>query len=292
MTGRKLGRGVVVGTAVLTVLLLGALIIGIVGGAIPVELPTRVIGPPVCEGLNSEGRQFKAKTRGVALMAITESNEGRGVVYRRSANTDSDLDVAGRLLPAGCQVGFVGFCIGEPLQDMSSGDAPLDQQWFILPDGEGYVHGGVVQELPPGVIGKNPENCKGGREEPREMQALGALPTQLTGKLVVQLRAKDAATVASAIYAVDAGGRAEWRPLAIDTNGSDGFALSLDTAGLARQAAATLLFVACWAGNVPGRATAQATVAVGQGGSPSKVPAPPDLQLGSSVACKQVAGGT
>lgn len=292
MTGRKLSVGVVVGMAVLAVLLIVALILGIVGGAIPVELPTRVIGPPVCEGLNSEGRRFKAKTRDVELMAITESNEGRGVVYRRSANTNSDLDVAGRLLPAGCQVGFVGFCIGEPLQDMSSGNAPLDQQWFILPDDHGYVHGGVVQELPPGTIGKEPGKCNGGREEPREIQALGALPARLSGKMVVQLRAKDAATVASAIYTVNESGRAEWHPLAIDTDGSDGFSLSLDTAGFTQQADATLLFVACWAGNVPGRATVQATVEAGQGGSPSKVPVPTDLGLGSSVACKQVAGGS
>jgi hypothetical protein len=151
-----------IGLVLLVVALLGLLITGLLTDALPVNLPTRVVGPPICEGLDTHGRQFTADTRGVRFTAITESNEGRGVVYRRVANTNSDFDVNGRLLPANCQVGFVGFCIGEALPDLSSSKAPKDQQWFILPDNRGYVHGGVVQELPPGTIGQEPQKCEDG----------------------------------------------------------------------------------------------------------------------------------
>lgn len=137
--------GVIAGVVVVAILAT-LVVLGFASGAIRAEIPTRVVGPPVCEGLDSTGRQFEADTRHVNFTAITEANSGKGVVYRKAANTNSDFDVVGRLLPANCQVGFIGFCIGEPLPDLSNPSAPLDQQWFILPKDRGYVHGGVVQE--------------------------------------------------------------------------------------------------------------------------------------------------
>jgi len=288
--GRLVGEGVLL--LLLFLLLVSAGILGLAGGALRTEIPTRVVGPPFCEGLDSEGRQFTAETEDVSFTAVTESNEGKGVVYRGVANTNSDFDVRGRLLPANCQVGFVGFCIGEALPDLSSSKAPLDQQWFVLPKNQGYVHGGVVQELPPGTIGKEPQKCDGGRDEPTDLAYVGAPPTRLKGRTRVELQAENAATVAAAIYANGANGNSAWHPLAIDLDSSDGFILTLDTRGIAPQEGATLLFVACWAGNVPGRATTKTTVRVGSADANQQAPAPPDPREGSSVACKQIAGGS
>jgi hypothetical protein len=284
-------KGVAAG-AVFVVLLVGAITVGFVSKAIPLELPTRVVGPPVCEGLDSAGLQFKAKTRGVRFTAITEANEGRGIVYRRMANTNSDLDVVGRLLPANCQVGFVGFCIGEALPELTSPNAPQDQQWFILPDNRGYVHGGVVQELPPGTIEQEPSTCDGGRPEPRELRSVGALPAELTAKTSIELSAPGAVTVAAAVYAADVDGVIEWRPLAMDIKASDKFLLVLNPANLAPQAGATLLLTVCWAGNVPGRAQIKSTISIGTGNPAAPQASTPDPRQGASVACKQVAGGS
>lgn len=284
-------KGIVAGI-VFFLLLAAVIAVGLVSKAISLELPTRVVGPPVCEGLDSAGRQFTAKTRGVTFTAITEANEGRGIVYRRAANTNSDLDVVGRLLPANCQVGFVGFCIGEALPELTSPNAPWDQQWFILPDNRGYVHGGVVQELPPGTIDQQPATCKDGRPEPRELQSIGALPVELTGPTSIKLTASGAVTVAAALYAADASGSREWRPLAMDVKASDGFALVLNPAQIVPQAGATLLLTVCWAGNVPGRAEIHSPMTVGTGHTPPPNAEQPDLHQGASVACKQAAGGS
>jgi hypothetical protein len=275
-------------------LLSGLLVFGFVKDAISFEIPTRVVGPPLCEGLDSKGRQFEADTRDVNFTAITESNAGKGVVYRKAANTDSDFDVLGRLLPPNCQVGFEGFCIGEAREDLSgSKNTPLDQQWFILPNNRGYVHGGVVQELPPGTIGQEPQECNGGHDQPTNLVYIGGPPTRLKGPTRVELQAENAATVAAAIYANDVDGSSAWHPLAIDIDSSDGFILTLDPSGIAPQEGATLLLVACWAGNVPGRATTATAVRVGGSvGGRQRTPAPPNLIQGSSVACKQVAGGS
>lgn len=281
-----------IGAVALVVLLLGVLVFGIVRGAIPLELPTRVIGPPICEGLDSKGRQFKADTRNVSLTGIIESSEGRGVVYRRVANTDSDFDVVGRLLPANCQVGFVGFCIGEALPDLTSTVAPLDQQWFMLPDHRGYVHGGVVQEMPPGTIGQEPQTCTGGREEPTAISLVDAPPTRLDKKADLRVQAPNAATVAAAISTVGTDGKIAWHPLGIDMKASDGFTLSVTTTGLAPQEDAVLLLVVCWAGNVPGRAMTHLVVDLDTGGLSRPTSPSPDFRRGASVACKQTAGGS
>src|SRR5690606_29494286 len=118
----------------------------------------RVVGAPVCQGVNGSGVAFTLETEDVAFAGITIANDGRGVVYRSHANTRSEYNVAGRLLPDNCQAGFDGFCIGEAGKDYTGGGS-LDQIWFILAeDGDEdqvhYVHGGVVQELAPGTIGR------------------------------------------------------------------------------------------------------------------------------------------
>ena len=282
-----------VGLVILLVLLfIVFIVVGLKTGAIPDELPTRIVGAPVCEGLNTNGRQFTADTRGVRFTGITESNSGRGVAYRRTANTNSDFDVAGRLLPGNCQVGFDGFCIGEALRDFTdlSPAAPLDQQWFILPHNRGYIHGGVVQELAPGTIGKEPQNCEGGLDEPTQIATADPLSGPLSNGVVIKVIAENAATVAAAIYAVDSSGKSKWSPADMDVNASDGFELTLDLGDSTVQSDATLLLTVCWAGNVPGRAISQMSVDIG---APSalKPESTPDMRQGASVACKYLGGG-
>jgi len=278
---------------VLSFTVLVLLVLGLMTGALPIEIPTRIVGAPVCEALNTNGRQFTAKTHGVSFTAITESNSGRGVVYRRVANTNSDYDVMGRFLPGNCQVGFVGFCIGEALPDLTdlSKDAPLDQQWFILPDNRGYIHGGVVQELAPGTIGKEPGHCEGGRDEPKQIALADPLPAPLVSGTMIKIMADDAATVAAAVYSVDANGKSDWRRAGVDVKASDGFGLSLDLAASVPQSGATLLLTVCWAGAVPGRAESQMTVDIGAPSDLKPDSATPDTRQGASVACKRVIGG-
>ena len=71
--------GRVLQLAVLTVLVgltAVALHLGVNKGLTPLELPTRVVGPPRCEGLPSHGRDMQAQVRGAQFTAITEANDG------------------------------------------------------------------------------------------------------------------------------------------------------------------------------------------------------------------------
>jgi hypothetical protein len=286
-------------TAVVVLIVLAAAVLyGVGSGLIELELPTRTVGPPLCEGLTSTGRDFKAHTGGQPYTAVTEANDGRGVVYRRAANTNSDFDVKGRLLPTNCQVGFSGFCIGEALQDLSLPSGPLDQTWFKLPGGRGYVHGGVVQELPPGTIGRAPIECPGGRDEPRIINATD-LPKRAVGVVTLRFDAPAAVTVGAAAYAA-IGSSPQWVQLGLDTTAVDGFGIVWHSEFLNRpQSGVTVVYSVCWAGNVPGRAhgTARVDVDAPPGGraapAPSAAPAPPrDLRQGYATACKSVSGGS
>ena len=182
MNDRRVKAGPVAAVLVIIclVLLIGSVISVAAGWAPRPTLQFREIGAPVCQGVNAEGVVFTSKTRGNKYAAITVSNGGRGIVYRRRANTGSDRDVAGRLVPDNCQIGFEGFCIGEPIADATGGHIS-DQQWFILPDRLGYVSGAVVQELPPGTIDREPQTCEGGRDEPADLLIVAEpkhLPTE------------------------------------------------------------------------------------------------------------------
>jgi hypothetical protein len=267
------------------------IIIGLMNGLLPFEIKTRIVGAPVCQGIDQTGLQFTAETENVRFAAITESNEGRGVVYRRRANTSSDYDVAGRLLPGNCQVAFVGFCIGESGKDLTGGDM-FDQQWFILPDQRGYIHGGVVQELAPGTIGQKPGKCPGGAQEPRTI-ALTRRPTIASdGTLELRFRAPHAITIGVAGKLRTGQGEATWQQLGVDADGSDGF-IVLWKPSQKRAASTPLVYSVCWAGNVPGRASGQMLVDPA-GGTSSDSPKlkPNDLRDALSVACRQTAGGS
>jgi len=271
---------------IVSLLVLVLTIVIVSTGLTPIRIETRVVGAPVCQAASTKGLEFNAKIRGNKYTAITESNAGKGVVYRRQANTTSDYDVAGRLLPGNCQVGFTGFCIGQAVNDFSGGDAQ-DQQWFILPDDKGYVAGGVVQEIPPGTIGQTPSSCDGGSPEPTTI-TLDPKPVRRGNRLHIHFNAPNAITVGAAIQINGLQGK-EWQQIDLDTKGSDGFELVLSpNTDLSNQV--TIFYAACWAGNVPGRATGSSSI------SGTRVTTAPlseeEQRQAASIACYQEAGGT
>lgn len=275
------------------------------GGSVHLNVDTRTVGAPVCEGVDARGRQFVAETVGTRYTGITEQNEstaGRGVVYRRQANTQSDRDIAGRLLPSSCLFGFVDFCIGEPLGELSdeSDTAPLDQRWFVidLPEGNGYVHGGVVQELPPGTIDQIATPCSPKTRVPGTARLLTEIPAPASAAVTLHVAAADAVTVGAALFAVVNDPRGEWVHIGMDmtASGTHQFKIPWEPTAYAPQEGAILLLSVCWAGNVPATSTAEdmqaqahvVDIVAETAAGPSSTP---ELKEGAAVACRATIGG-
>jgi hypothetical protein len=250
----------------------------------------------VCQGAAGAGVQFDADLKNVAFTGLTYDNNGRGVVYRRQANTNSDYDVVGRLLPGTCQVGFKGFCIGEAIPDQVGGKF-LDQQWFILPDDRGYVAGAVIQSLPPGTIGQTPANCNGGRTEPTTVQLTSRLNPLSTGIETFTFDAPNAVTVGVAALLPTKDGKEEWAQIGADASAADGFKVDWTppagiSPGAGRQSI-PVLYTVCWAGNTPGRANG--LVGIQENGQtitePSLGLTNDQVLRGAARACFDKAGG-
>jgi hypothetical protein len=282
--------GVLAVLVIICLLLLIAGVISLAAGWVPrPTLQFREIGAPVCQGVDAEGVVFTSKIRDAKYAAITVSNGGRGIVYRHQANTSSDRNVAGRLVPDTCQVGFEGFCIGEPIPDATGGHI-ADQQWFILPNGRGYVSGAVVQELPPGTIDKEPQTCEGGRDEPTSILIV-AQPKRMPTEQPVTLKftAPGAAAVGVA-YLNRRQQDSEWKSIGVaeESNGQFHVPWKADPT----LDSAVVIYTVCWAGNVPGRARGQFQLStLGQAANQADA-SPDELAKGASVACHDEAGGS
>lgn len=254
---------------------------------------TRLAGSALCEAVNSNGSQFVADVTDVEFAAVTESNHGRGVVIRSRPEFTSDYDILGRLLPASCLVGFDGFCIGAPVTDLSAPDGPLDQLWFSLPDDEGFVAGGVVQEFAPGAIGRRPSTDCRGRPEPRRITA-APMGKNLSGPVTLSFSAPHAITVGVAAYYADANGQSGWNQVGLDTTVADGFAVRWNTFSVPPQRDVRIVYAVCWSGYVSGRAIDSLSVNVVRAGAPVAGPAAKhqtDLKRGASIACSVPGGG-
>jgi hypothetical protein len=252
---------------------------------------THIAGSPICEVVDSDGsRSVTDTTDGYA--AVTELNQGRGVVIRRKPAASSDYDIVGRLLPASCLTGFDGFCIGTPVTDLSAPTGPRDQLWFELPDDEGFVAGGVVQELAPGAIGRTPaSDCPQGLE-PKHIR-ISPVAKTLAGTVQLRFNAPSAITVGAAAYYTDSGGLPDWHQIAFDPDQSNGFTARWNTFSVPPQRKIEVVYAACWAGNVPSRAIGSFSVNIARPRSrPAEPPAgTPNRKLGASIACAVPEGG-
>lgn len=142
---------------------LAALVIGAVGAfAIDDPYPSRA----AASGQAGAAPPCPAQ---VAKPAFTAVTYGAGARVRAGAARDTAPLVT---IPAGCTVGFAGYCVGEKIHD-STGGTP-DVRWFELPGG-GVVASGIVHGNPP--AGLAPSHCSDDRPGPAAVRlAVGADP--------------------------------------------------------------------------------------------------------------------
>jgi hypothetical protein len=94
----------------------------------------------------------------LAKPAFTAVTYGAGARVHTGAARDAPSPTT---IPAGCTVGFVGYCLGEKIHDTTGGSP--DVRWFELPGGD-VVTSGIVHGNPP--AGLAPSHCPDDRPGP------------------------------------------------------------------------------------------------------------------------------
>lgn len=154
-----------------------------------------------------------------------------------------------RTIPAGCDVGFTGFCLGDTVFDMTGGTD--DTRWFTL-SGGGVVASAVVHGNPPAAL--TPSACPDDIPAPDEI-ALAADPQPPAGGVRLRATGRHLRIVGYAARYTDASGDLGWHQLGFVGSRSPAFEATWQPGRLPnpprRGAPVTIAAVACLGGDGP-----------------------------------------
>ncbi|WP_328822174.1 helix-turn-helix domain-containing protein [Micromonospora rubida] len=193
--GRRHARRVLVAATVVSVT--AATAVGVLTDRGPAV--SRGTGAATCPSVGPEAR-------------FTGTTYGIGARVRTGAHLDAPVL---SMVPAGCSVGFTGFCLGDAVLDATSGTP--DVRWFTVAGG-GVMASGIVHGNPAGEAA--PVDCPGGRTPPTEI-TLAAEPTPEAGtaergRLRLRAAGRRVDVVGfAAYYADDSRGLPRWHQLAL-----------------------------------------------------------------------------
>lgn len=132
-----------------------------------------LIGTVGAFAVEEQGRSgCPAKLSHAAFTALTY---GTGARVHDGAARDAPITAT---IPAGCTVGFVGYCLGEKIHD-DTGGSP-DIRWFKLPDGDVITSGIVHGNPPPGLA---PVGCTDSQPGPSAIALNVAVDRSVPGTL-------------------------------------------------------------------------------------------------------------
>ena len=190
---------------------------------------------PGCPALRTSG----------ASIAFTGKTYGIGANVRTGASLQSPVRLR---VPAGCEIGFSGYCIGDVVKDETAGTP--DMRWFIIPNGGGEVASAIVHGDPPSSLG--PQPCPDAVPGPASISL--AVSPNGTGGDMVELTASGSRLWIvgfAAYYASQGSGTEAWHQLGFgDTQDQGTFAsspLRLDGA----TSPVPVVAVACLGGQGP-----------------------------------------
>jgi len=219
-----------------------------------------------------------------APVAFTGTTYGIGANVRAGASLQSA--VAFRI-PAGCSVGFSGYCLGDIVVDETAGTP--DMRWFIIP-GVGEVASAIVHGDPPTTL--TPQPCQDDVPAPAAI-SLAVAPSG-TGGGVAELTASGSRLwiVGFAAYYAKVGSDmpSRWHQFGFGDAQTGGVfssaPLRLAEAAGAPDTPVPVVAVACLGGDGP-----SGTAAVGavRPAAPETLLAPPSLSADSLAAAEQAA---
>jgi hypothetical protein len=186
-----------------------------------------------------------AQTQNVDFLATTHTS---GINAR--AGPGRTYEFVGRF-QGDCSLGFVGYCLGEPVIDVfyiPDFYVP-DMRWLVLPENRGYVAAAVVRAQQPESDLTLVDGCPDAVELPDSIAVSG---TASKGKEALRLSAAAewASTVGFAAYYENEG--PVFVRLGLDASASDGFLAEWDpTAALSDSEEALVVGVICYAAEIP-----------------------------------------
>lgn len=188
-------------------------------------------------------------------VAFTGMTYGLGANVRDGASLQSPVRMR---IPAGCSVGFSGYCLGDVVMDETA-DTP-DMRWFIIP-GYGEVSSAIVHGDPPSSLTARP--CPDDVPNPASI-SLAVAPSG-TGGGVVELSATGSQLwiVGFAAYYGDAGSTTapRWHQFGFGDEQSAGvFSSSPLRLDGVSAASVPVVAVACVGGDGPTRVVATGAV--------------------------------
>jgi hypothetical protein len=209
------------------------------------------------------------------------------------AETELGAQILARY-PADCELGFSGYCIGEPAQDWRF-NAP-DPIWFIHAGKEGYIASADVKTSPP-PEGLLEENCHRSRPAPNRPEITSPVGKRISGRIEITAAVPHAAMVGFAVYYEDDPGRpssARWHRIDLDVDTADGIAATWESRSVPGQsnptpAPVTLAAVPCLGLEFPAQAwDTKAYLVANRGGSGDRSLAPPPgtLEDARVLACE------
>jgi hypothetical protein len=224
-----------------------------------------------------------APTSGTPV-AFTGTTYGIGANVREGASLQSAVDFR---IPAGCSVGFSGYCLGDIVMDATAGTP--DMRWFIIP-GVGEVASAIVHGDPPSAL--TPQPCQDDVPAPAAI-SLAVAPSG-TGGGVAELTASGSRLwiVGFAAYYAKAGSDApsRWHQFGFGDAQTGGVfssaPLRLAEAASAPDAPVPVVAVACLGGDGPSRTAAVSAL---RPAAPQTLLAPPSLSDDSLAAAEQAA---
>jgi transcriptional regulator with XRE-family HTH domain len=214
----------------------------------------------------------------------------KGVVVRDGAGQDFPIDLR---LPGNCLVGFSGYCVGQPIDDVFEGT--LDSRWFIIRAANSLdrhlVSSAVIEGDPP--AGSPPVSCPGSRAVPETIDlsapapAAGRQPT-----LLAVAAGADIVGFAAFLPVSGASGAPRWQQVAFVQGATDAFAIELNPLGgtfVLSPGDVTVAAVVCLAAGAPTMTQALVVLESRPGMAPAVVAnaTPTDPGVGGrSVACR------
>ena len=212
----------------------------------------------------------------MAKPAFTAVTYGAGARVHSGAARDAPaIDT----IPAGCTVGFAGYCLGEKIHDTTGGSPDL--RWFELPGG-GVVTSGIVHGNPP--AGLAPSRCPDDRPGPAAIRLAVAADPDLPGALRLSATGTRLDIVGfAALYGPDTSRR--WRQVGFteQSAGRPGFRVPWKPEPSAAGPGPVLIVAAaCLGGDGP---TAVVDARSTASGDPAVVLGPADRTAAAAAAC-------
>lgn len=215
-----------------------------------------------------------------------------GVFVRDGAG--QDFPVRLEIGPGACQLGFSGYCVGQPVVDVLTGT--LDSRWYIISAhgraNKALVASGVIFGEPPND--SPPVSCAGSRTVPRHIELLPGIDAQGAGQPLLRAVSAGADIIGFAAL-LPSGGPDElprWQQVGFDQGGPNGFSLQVKPLGnkvpFPTSGDVSIAAVVCLAGGAP--TNIQAVIVLRSNGNAAPtfpgVPGPDPGPQGREAACR------